>query len=277
VGHPRALVALAPVEATRRFVALMRQPVGRIRLDEACLLVAAHAHADDAVERVVAEGMTAIDELAAGCAQRGVNGSDIDDVRAHLFGDLGFTGNQRRYDDPRNSYLDMVIARRTGIPITLSIVVIESARRLGVELTAVGMPGHFLVGVGGDRYLDAFDAGRIIGPDECRRRLEMSAGASVEWTPDLLAPIGPHAVLARVLANLRRVFVDSQDLVGLDWVLQLRAAIPGVPRRERGERAAVLTALGRYDEAASELEDWADIEDSEDLRHQALRLRAKLN
>ncbi|MHB8466709.1 MAG: SirB1 family protein [Acidimicrobiales bacterium] len=271
------------MRATDRFAALMNRPEVEVPLDTACLLIAAHAHTDDAVDRVVAEGHAALDGIATGCARPSLEG-----LCDHLFGQLGFTGNRRRYEDPRNSYLDVVIARRTGLPITLAIVVIETARRVGLRLVPVGMPGHFLVGVGDGRYLDAFHQGRILDQDGCRRRLA-EVGVGVPWTEDLLDPIGAHAVLARVLANLRRLFADSQDLVSLDWVLELRASIPGVPQRERAERAAVLAALGRYDEAASQLEYLARAEEelthhpsatstaATDLRHQAMRLRAKLN
>ena len=277
------------MQATLRFRELMGRPEAEVPLDVACLLIAAHAHADAAVDDVVSSGHAELDRIADSCP-----GPTVDDLRAHLFDALGFVGNSRRYDDARNSYLDVVLERRTGIPITLAIVTIETGRRLGLRLAPVGMPGHFLVGVGAHTYLDAFDRGRLLDEDGCRRRLS-DVGHSGPWTTDLLDPIGTFAVLARVLANLRRVFAEAQDLVSLDWALELRSAVPGVPPRERAERAAVLAALGRYDEAASELEWLARVEEAStlpasaarhpsggvtganDLRQQAARLRAKLN
>jgi regulator of sirC expression with transglutaminase-like and TPR domain len=263
------------VGATDRFVALLEQPEADVPLDEACLLVAAHAHEEDDADRVVDDGLLAIDRLAAGC-----RGSTLEDVITHLFGDVGFKGNRRHYDEPENSYLDVVLDRRTGIPITLSIVTIETARRVGVSLVPVGMPGHFLVGASNGVYVDAFDGGRLLDRAACRQKLEEVAGASVAWSDDLLAPIGTHAVLARVLANLRQVFLGRQDLAALDWVLALRAAIPGAPDRDHLERSAVLAALGDYPRAAGVLERLAagrEGAERKELEGEARRLRARLN
>jgi hypothetical protein len=281
------------VSATEQFAALVRGPEDALALDTACLLIAAHARPGADPAKVVAAGHEHLDALATGCA-----GPTLDDVRGHLFDTVGFAGNRRRYDDPRNSFLDEVLARRLGIPITLAVVVIEVGRRLGLELQGVGMPGHFLVEVDDGVYLDAFDRGRLLDIEGCRRRFTELAGPGAPWSTALLAPVGPRDVVARVLANLRSLFAQSQDIQRLDWVLELRLAIPGVPERERAERASVLAALGRYDEAAGQLERLADAEalgtsaperhpsagppvgDEElasELRARAARLRARLN
>ncbi len=128
------------------------------------------------------------------------------------------------------------------------------------------------------------------------------AGLGAPWSAELLERAEPRAVLARVLANLRQLFAGTQDLRSLDWVLELRLGIPGVPARERSERSSVLAALGRYDEAARELERLACLEEAgalapppgasrhpsggpaggaddiaTELRSRAARLRARLN
>ena len=276
------------MSATDDFLALVVEPEERIGLDVGCLLISAHAHRGERPETVVARGRARLDELAAGC-----EGIELDAVIAHLFSTLGFEGNRTEYDDPRNSFLDEVIDRRTGIPITLSIVLIEVARRLGLDLAPVGMPGHFLVGAGSGRYVDAFEHGHVLDVAGCRRKFVELAGPAAPWSAELLAPVGPRAVLARVLANLRRVFADAGDLHSLEWVLALRTGIPGVPVTERAERATVLAALGRYDEAASELDRVADTSErrwadglgasdrdtvtADDLRARAARWRARLN
>ncbi|GAC1315513.1 MAG: hypothetical protein NVSMB12_11300 [Acidimicrobiales bacterium] len=239
---------MSPVSATAQFHALVAGGAAA-PLDVGCLLIAAHAHDDSDSSEVLAGGLAALDDLAGSCP-----GPSLDDLRRHLFSELGFRGNRRHYDDPRNSYLDHVLATRSGIPITLSVVMIEVGRRLGITLEGVGMPGHFLVGAGDGWYVDAFDAGRVLDTAGCRERFLELAGPGAPWSDELLAPVSSQAVLARVLANLRRLFAAAQDLRGLDWVLELRLGIPGVPVRERAERASVLAALGRYDEAAAELE-----------------------
>jgi regulator of sirC expression with transglutaminase-like and TPR domain len=265
--------------ATERFAALLRAPEEAIPLDAACLLIAAAVRPDTRAgaagdtDAVVADGLEELDRLAARCPP------DLDVLRRRLFEEEGFAGNRLSYDDPRNSYLDEVLHRRTGIPITLAVVVIEVARRVGLQLAAVGMPGHFLVGAGGGRYLDAFDGGRLLDVEACRRRFAELAGPDARWAPDLLSPVGARAVLARVLANLRSVFAAADDLVSLASVLELRSAIPGVPAAERAERSAVLAALGRFDEAAAELDRLAATQpaDATRLRSSAAALRARLN
>ncbi len=248
---------MASVSPTDEFRALVARPPEGIPLDVGCLLIAAHAHPAAEAPGVVPAGLAALDAIAQRCP-----GPDLDDVRGHLFGTLGFAGNRRRYDDPRNSFLDVVLQRRLGIPITLAVVVIEVGRRVGLSLAGVGMPGHFLVAAGEDRYLDAFDGGRVLDGQGCRERFVELAGPGAPWSPELLERSDPRVVLARVLANLRQLFAQSQDLRGLDWVLELRLGIPGVPAAERADRASVLSALGRYDEAARELERLAETEEA---------------
>ncbi len=288
---------MTAMSATERFLTLARGPEADLPLDVACLLIAARARPGEDADDVVAAGRRTLDGLAAETPE-----ASIEAVREHLFTTLGFCGNREHYDDPRNSYLNEVLARRTGIPITLSVVVLEVGRRLGLELAGVGMPGHFLVAVGDGWFLDAFDRGRFLDEEGCRRRFVELAGPGAPWSRELLAPVGPRAIVARVLANLRGLFTESNDLHGLDWVLELRAGIPGVPAREHAERAAVLAALGRFDVAAGELEQLAVIEEAgastaplgaarhpsggphasgpafaADLRARAARLRARLN
>ena len=282
---------MTSMSATEEFLALVGGPEEGIALDAGCLLIAAlgRGRPDDA--SVVTNGRAHLDRLAAGS-----DATDVDGLLRYLFGTLGFAGNRAQYDDPRNSYLDEVLDRRCGIPITLAVVVIEVGRRLGLGLTPVGMPGHFLVGAGPGRYVDAFDGGRVLDAEGCRRRFLELAGPGAPWSADLLASVGPRSVLTRVLANLRRLFAASHDLQGLAWVLALRTGIPGVPSTERMERATVLAALGRFDEAAVELDRLADLEEegapafhhpsqgpaadvvaAPELRARAARLRARLN
>jgi regulator of sirC expression with transglutaminase-like and TPR domain len=259
---------------TDEFVDLVSGPEDSVALDRGCLLIAAHAHT-----LAVADGMRALDDLAERCPASTVAG-----LRRYLFDTLGFAGNRDHYDDPQNSYLDTVLASRTGIPITLSVVTIEVGRRLGLTLTPVGMPGHFLVGVGDQQWLDAFDGGHMLDVDACRARFTAAAGPEMAWRDEMLDPVGPRVVLARVLNNLRHLFTTTGALVDLVWVLKLRKAIPGAPVAERAELASVLTTLGRYADAGAELEDLADVFDmagnqpaADELRARAVQTRARLN
>jgi len=139
----------------------------------------------------------------------------VTELAGYLFGECGFRGNQEDYYDPRNSYLNDVLERRTGIPITLSVVLIETGARLGLGIEGVGFPGHFLVRVAGSRgplLLDPFFGGRPIGERELLARYRAFLGSDVPaLPPDALAITGTLAILTRVLRNLLRTYVDQKD------------------------------------------------------------------
>jgi regulator of sirC expression with transglutaminase-like and TPR domain len=234
------------VHVTRRFVDLVSGPEEELPLDEAALLIAAHAYPGLDVEGQ----RRRLDDLAAACPE-----PTLDGLVAHLYDGLGFEGNARDYYDPRNSYLNDVLDRRCGIPISLAVVAMEVGRRVGVELWGVGMPGHFLLLHPGEprTYLDPFAGGRRLDEDDCRARLEEVQGGTAQWDPSYLDPVGPRTVLARMLANLRTVHVARRRFGDAEWAIRLRLAIPGVPRTEVAELAATIAAQGRFREAAREL------------------------
>jgi regulator of sirC expression with transglutaminase-like and TPR domain len=137
------------------------------------------------------------------------------ELAGYLFGECGFRGNQEEYYDPRNSYLNDVLERRTGIPITLSLVLIETGARLGLGIEGVGFPGHFLVRVAGSRgplLLDPFYGGRPIGERELLARYRTFVGSDAPaLPPDALATTGTPAILSRMLRNLLRAYLDQKD------------------------------------------------------------------
>ncbi|MHB8670723.1 MAG: SirB1 family protein [Acidimicrobiales bacterium] len=260
--------------AAERFSALVRGPEEAIPLDEAALLIAAQVHPG---LDLPAE-LSRLDDIAASAAE-----PTFDGWRRLLFGELGFRGNTIDYHDPANSMLDEVLSRRTGIPITLAVVGMEVGRRMGVALAGVGMPGHFLLlhddPGSGAVYVDAFEGGRLLDAEGCRERFGAVMGPEVPFLPAYLAPVGPRAILARMLANLRTVYRSRHEPAELAWVLRLRLAIPGVPEGDRAELARSLTATGRFPEAAAELERLAEDRpgQADELRSQALALRSRLN
>ncbi len=143
-------------------------------------------------------------------------------VTQYLFEERGFHGNSDDYYDPRNSYLNEVLERRTGIPISLSVVLIEICARLGLAVEGVGFPGHFLVRVAGSSgpvLLDPFHGGRVIGHDEIIERLRTfyAAGGGPAGTnvvrelPQVLQATAPIGILARILANLLRIYLERND------------------------------------------------------------------
>ena len=241
-----------------------------LRLDVAAALIAAHCN--DADPSGVLEGL---DRLAADVADPTPEG-----VIDLLFRDLGFAGDREHYYDPANSYLDEVLDRRRGIPITLSVLAIEVGRRVGVDLFGVGMPGHFLVGNRGDpdHFVDAY-TGVAIDADGARRIFEtMQPHASFD--PSFLDETPSASIVLRMLNNLRMIHHQARNTPSLVAVLELLVCLPDCPLDEYHQLSSALELLGRVDEAARYLDQAADRyggSDADQLRSQATRLWAKLN
>lgn len=151
----------------------------------------------------------------------------------YLFEECGFRGNRADYYDPRNSFLNDVLERRTGIPISLSVLAIEVGRRLGLRLEGVGFPGHFLVRVAGASdllLLDCFDGGSAVGEDTLLARLRALADTSggpefAHVPPRFLEPTAPPGIMARMLRNLLRIYLEREEheraLTAVDLLLVL--------------------------------------------------------
>ena len=202
----------------------------------------------------------------------------------YLFRECGFRGNQEEYYDPRNSYLNDVLERRLGIPITLSVVLIEIGARLGLPVEGVGFPGHFLVRVAGSRgplLLDPFFGGREIGEQELLARYRAAAGDdAAALPPDALAPTGTPAILTRILRNLLRVYLEQKDhahaLAAAELVLVLvpdsadETRVRGLLYEHLECFGAALADFRRYLELAP------DAPDAEEMRERAALLVRKV-
>ena len=259
------------MEALGRFAQLAALPEPSIDLAEAALLIGAAGDPGIDPSRWLAE----LDGYAARLA-------DLGALRHRLFVELGFRGDTRNYYDAANSFLHRVIARRLGIPITLSVLAVEVGRRAGIALDPVGMPGHFLVGVPGEgAWLDAFAGGELLDLAGCEARFRASTGAGPEvaFGPHLLPVVGPFAVLSRMLANLGVVYQVLHSGPDLEWVTRMRLALPDAGTAEVMALASALELQGKFLEAARELEERAAAgpQEEEQLRAAALRLRSRFN
>jgi regulator of sirC expression with transglutaminase-like and TPR domain len=213
------------MDPAERFAAVVAPGNTELHLDEAAFCIAAHAHPGLDIDAWCAR----LDDLASEALQR-----DFDEVRRLLFVEHDFRGDTERYENPENSFLDSVIERERGIPITLSVVVIEVARRLGIAVDGVGMPGHFLVQEA-DTYgvwTDPFDGGALCQYDDCAAIFDRIYRGLRSLAPGDLSPTPPRAILARMLANLENGPLAS-DPTQLAWMLRLHVMIPGVPTRAR--------------------------------------------
>ncbi|HKA37431.1 MAG TPA: tetratricopeptide repeat protein [Thermoanaerobaculia bacterium] len=188
-------------------------------------------------------------------------------LRRVLFDEEGFRGDSENYDQPANSSVAHVLATRRGMPITLSIAVLEAGRRAGLSLTGIGLPGHFVVG--GDslpsgQYLDPFDGGELRDASGVEGRLAGIFGSALELPEEAFLPDSSRSILLRVLSNLRRSWEKrgsfEEALAALECA---EALVPGDLSALR-ERGLLLLRLGRTGEAVSLLEDYVARSGGED-------------
>jgi regulator of sirC expression with transglutaminase-like and TPR domain len=224
-----------------------------------------------------------LDELAAQALRGMPSGASperrVGRLNAFLFHELGFDGNRDDYYDPRNSFLNEVLDRRVGIPLTLSLVYMEVGRRCGLEVHGVGFPGHFLCKVDlgdGELVVDAFSRGHLLGLDEIKKRLTVAA-PRVPFDARVLRPARPKEILVRMLQNLCAVYQKKNDLVrALSAVDRLLLLSPQNMRYLR-ERADICEKLGGPQAAARDLERVLELDpeasDAAALRARVRRLR----
>ena len=224
------------VEALGRFAELMTRPADRVPLDEAAFCVAAVAQPGLDVDAQLAR----LDRLATGVAPSTRAG-----LLSALFDTGRFAGNAADYYDPRNSYLNQVIDRGLGIPITLAVIAIEVGRRVDVPLDGVGMPGHFLVRDRRDptTFVDVFHGGHLLDVDGCHGLFTLSMGRPAPWHDAYLAPVAAATIVERMISNLRLVFQRRNDREALRWVMRLRVRCPGATDEDRAELNRLMADL----------------------------------
>jgi regulator of sirC expression with transglutaminase-like and TPR domain len=269
-------------DARREFAALAaREPIPLLR---GALLIAKEEYPELDLE-------TYLDRIAAMAREAEPivhTGSDtverIQLLSHYLFEQKGFEGNRGAFSDPRNSFLNEVIDRRLGIPITLSVVYLEVGRRLGLNLYGISFPTHFLVKAvdeRGELVIDPFYGGAILSLEDIRARLAQIYGQPVEVHPVFLKPVGARATLARMLGNLKEIYLTSGDLNRalscLDRILMLN------PRAldELCERGALYEKLECFKPALEDYQSFLSIAPehpkAEAARDAALRLVRKVS
>ncbi len=207
----------------------------------------------------------------------------LDAVREYLFEHLGFHGNDDDYDDPRNSYLNEVLDRRTGIPLTLSIVYMEVVRGAGFEARGVGLPGHFVVRVEfGDRTIlvDPYHRGEVVTEEDCRQLVVRSTGRPSLFRRELLRGTGTRATFLRLLHNLKRIFLAREDYERALGVVERLLLVSPDDAREVRDRGILMAHLGRNEPAVADLEAYLALAptapDAESVRGRLAWLRRKL-
>jgi len=192
-------------------------------------------------------------------------------VNELLFEVLEFRGNEGEYYDPRNSCLNSVLTRRLGIPITLSVVYMEVARRLGRTVYGVGLPGHFIVALEdeGSRYwIDPFRGGQILSFADCCALAKDTAGVDLRANPAVLAPVTTRQILVRMLSNLKAIYLRGEAFDKAREVLDLLiAAMPEYPEEYR-HRGIVHLRQSNHRAAKADLETYLRLEPNAPERDQ---------
>jgi len=268
------VIAPRPASRPTALKAELREIVGRSPIDlvRAALTIAKleHPHLDpapslDLLRRLGAE---------AGAALAGARGAPIRTriaVLNHvLFERHGFAGNHGHYDDHRNSLINVVLERRLGIPITLAVIYIDVARQAGVEVQGVAFPGHFLMqvadvdseGTASDArrargiVLDPFDGGRELSDEACRDLLRRALGDDVPYRDALLRPCTGRALVARLLNNLKRTYVEQRSFPQARLVTDLLLEVDPTLVSELRDRGLLAYHLEDYPAALRDLESY---------------------
>ena len=239
------------------FYAEIDQPDSQINLARAALLIAqqeypdlevgAYLHALE-VMAVEARGLTIDEEYPLKIIQC---------LNEYFYDELGFVGNTNNYYDPRNSFLNQVIDRKTGIPITLSLIYLEVCQRLDFPMVGINLPGHFLIrpefedtGI----FIDPFNRGEILFEQDCEERLAKLYGRPIPMQPEFLQPVTKRQFLARLLTNLKFIYLNQRDLqkalTNVEYILLL---FPDAVS-ERRDRALLYFQLGFGSKAVQDLE-----------------------
>jgi len=229
-----------------------------------------------------------VDELAARVAAKIEDPDDPVQIIAALndvlFREEVFRGNTVDYYSPRNSFLHHVLDRRLGIPITLALVYMEVARRVGFQLFGVGMPGHFLLkhyDVDGHAILiDAFERGSIVTEDDCRQKLDSIYSGQVALQPEFLLPVTRRQMLTRMLNNLRSIYLSQRDFRRAVQVVDLILVIYPRSPEDMKQRAVLRYNLNDFRGALSDFEEYVkmspDASDAEEIKQTALSLRRSM-
>ncbi len=190
-------------------------------------------------------------------------------LNEYMFDVLEFEGNSDDYYNPRNNFLNVVIDKRTGIPITLSIIYIELAKAIGLELRPVGFPGHFLVKYSEELVLDPFNGGSLLDIEDLQDILDATYGEGVEFEPEYLNDIEPEKILIRILRNLKGSYTESfsydKAMHCINMILGLDDNSPedirdmGIIQTRLLQNDLALVSLNKYIELAPEADDVDEI------------------
>lgn len=258
----------------------------RIDLAEAALLIAAEEYPRLDIETY----LDRLDHFGDLAREQAADSRDTVDLisalNSTLYDRLGFRGNTESYYDARNSFLNEVIDRRVGIPITMAVVYIDVARRIGFPVKGVGLPFHFIAkheAESGDIFIDPFNRGRLLGAAGCADLVAEMGGGKIELQQEHLAAVTPKQILTRMLSNLLGIYATSDHRRALAAVERILLMNPESPAHIR-DRGLLLASVGDIATAIAELQRYVALAphapDLDNVREQLKSIRqtqARLN
>ena len=274
--------------ATDLFQEMVSRPPDRVNLAAAALLIAL----DEYPTLNVSAYLQQIDAIAERTLSRmlfhpGDNPLEaIQTINRQLFEVEGFRGNREDYYDPRNSFLNEVLERKKGIPITLSLLYMEVGLRIGLKVEGVGMPGHFIVKCeqnGNEIFVDPFERGAILLEEDCRRKLAQLHGSDFQFDRTFLGVFDSRQILARMLHNLKGIYWNAKDYTKalgiIDKVLLINPTA-AVELRDRGyahyqvnQLSLAISDWNRYLELKPTASDAAEVANSIKVAAQVLAIK----
>jgi regulator of sirC expression with transglutaminase-like and TPR domain len=272
-----------PAELIDAFAAFVGEDTEdeRIDLTRAALLIARTEYPKLDIEPYSAR----IDELAGrvAAAVPDLNTQHtIGMLNRVLFDEAGLRGNRDDYHDPRNSFLNDVLDRGLGIPITLSIVYMEVARRIGFPLAGVGMPGHFLLKHYSEQetFIDCFNRGDLVDQQDCQRRLDEIYSGELALRPEFLHPISRRQILIRMLNNLKTVYLSTRNFRKALAIADLILVVYPRSPEDVKQRALLRYSLELHKLAAEDLQEYLamspEASDAGEIRQMSLSIRRML-
>ncbi|MHB1090085.1 MAG: transglutaminase family protein [Ilumatobacteraceae bacterium] len=225
------------IDTISQFEDLMKPDNGEVPLDLAVSLIAVSADNSLSVNGLIGR----FDDLAAS-----IQCATPQQLMNSLFGSGKFTGNTVEYDDPTNSLIDHVFDRRLGTPIILSVLAMEIGSRVGVPITGIGMPGHFLcatIPTGSDSvvYFDPFHGPGSHSAADCQM-LYQRLTSLTNWSDEFLGSTPSRQVVVRILNNLKAIYLRRNDVANIRWVMRLRTVIPELAAEEQRQFARLVRA-----------------------------------
>jgi regulator of sirC expression with transglutaminase-like and TPR domain len=278
--------AQASQDVLQAFAALVRPGIDDERIDllRAALTFARIEYPDLDPAPYMAQVEALSRRVAAKIDDAGDPVQCIAALNSVLFDEEMFRGNTADYYNPRNSFINDVLDRRLGIPITMALLYMEVGRRAGFQLFGVGMPGHFMLKHydvdGHSFFIDAFERGSVLSEEDCKRKIESIHAGQIRLRPEFLLIVTRRQMLTRMLNNLRTIYLSRRDFRRAVQVVDLILVIYPRSPEDVKQRAALRYNLNDYKGALSDFEEYVnmapDASDAEEIRHTVLGLRRSM-